>query len=51
MWVAVRKGESQSSGAGGAWSEILSGLKTLLETGRQLHSKVARHKSTTGSSA
>ena len=36
MWAAVMKGESESSGAGGGWSEILSGLKTLLETGQQL---------------
>jgi uncharacterized protein YndB with AHSA1/START domain len=36
MWSSVLKGESESSGAGGGWNEILSGLKTLLETGRQL---------------
>jgi hypothetical protein len=30
------RGESESNGAGGGWSEILSGLKTLLETGQQL---------------
>jgi len=29
-------GEGESNGAGGGWSEILSGLKTLLETGSQL---------------
>jgi uncharacterized protein YndB with AHSA1/START domain len=29
-------GEGESAGAGGGWSEILSGLKTLLETGAQL---------------
>jgi glyoxylase I family protein len=29
-------GEGESSGAGGGWNEILSGLKTLLETGAQL---------------
>ena len=29
-------GESESSGAGGGWNEIMSGLKTLLETGAQL---------------
>ena len=29
-------GESESKGAGGGWSEVLSGLKTLLETGSQL---------------
>lgn len=36
MWAAVMRGESESDGAGGGWSEILSGLKTLLETGEQL---------------
>ena len=36
MWAAVLRGESESAGAGGGWSEILSGLKTLLETGQQL---------------
>jgi len=36
IWAAVLRGESESSGAGGGWSEILSGLKTLLETGEQL---------------
>ncbi len=36
IWAAVLRGESESSGAGGGWNEILSGLKTLLETGRQL---------------
>jgi uncharacterized protein YndB with AHSA1/START domain len=36
MWAGVLRGESESSGAGGGWNEILSGLKTLLETGRQL---------------
>ena len=35
-WAAVLRGESESGGAGGGWSEILSGLKTLLETGQQL---------------
>jgi uncharacterized protein YndB with AHSA1/START domain len=29
-------GEHESGGAGGGWSEVLSGLKTLLETGAQL---------------
>jgi uncharacterized protein YndB with AHSA1/START domain len=29
-------GEADSEGAGGGWSEILSGIKTLLETGRAL---------------
>jgi uncharacterized protein YndB with AHSA1/START domain len=36
MWAAVLRGESESRGAGGGWNEILSGLKTLLETGQQL---------------
>lgn len=36
MWASVLRGESESNGAGGGWSEILSGLKTLLETGEQL---------------
>jgi uncharacterized protein YndB with AHSA1/START domain len=36
MWAAVLRGESEQSGAGGGWSEVLSGLKTLLETGQQL---------------
>jgi uncharacterized protein YndB with AHSA1/START domain len=35
-WASVLRGESESAGAGGGWSEILSGLKTLLETGEQL---------------
>jgi uncharacterized protein YndB with AHSA1/START domain len=34
--AAVSAGESESQGAGGGWPEILSGLKTLLETGQQL---------------
>jgi uncharacterized protein YndB with AHSA1/START domain len=29
-------GEHECHGAGGGWSEVLSGLKTLLETGAQL---------------
>jgi uncharacterized protein YndB with AHSA1/START domain len=36
IWAAVLRGEHESSGAGGGWNEILSGLKTLLETGEQL---------------
>ena len=36
MIAAVLAGESESQGAGGGWSEVLSGLKTLLETGAQL---------------
>ena len=35
-WAAVLRGEGEPAGAGGGWSEILSGLKTLLETGQQL---------------
>lgn len=34
--AAFVAGERESSGAGGGWNEILSGLKTLLETGAQL---------------
>ena len=33
---AVLAGELEAQGAGGGWSEVLSGLKTLLETGDQL---------------
>jgi uncharacterized protein YndB with AHSA1/START domain len=36
MWAAVLRGDHESSGAGGGWNEVLSGLKTLLETGHQL---------------
>ncbi|HUN34510.1 MAG TPA: SRPBCC domain-containing protein [Trebonia sp.] len=36
MWAAVLRGEGESGGAGGGWNEVLSGLKTLLETGQQL---------------
>jgi uncharacterized protein YndB with AHSA1/START domain len=36
MWASVMRGDAESTGAGGGWSEILSGLKTLLETGEQL---------------
>jgi uncharacterized protein YndB with AHSA1/START domain len=36
MIAAVLRGEGESGGAGGGWNEILSGLKTLLETGEQL---------------
>jgi hypothetical protein len=31
--AALIAGERESGGAGGGWNEILSGLKTLLETG------------------
>ena len=33
MWETVMRGDREQDGAGGGWSEILSGLKTLLETG------------------
>lgn len=36
MWAGVLRGDGEPHGAGGGWSEILSGLKTLLETGQQL---------------
>jgi hypothetical protein len=35
-------GELESGGAGGGWSETLSGLKTLLETGVQLRFQSGR---------
>jgi hypothetical protein len=34
--AAMVAGELESEGAGGGWSEVLSDLKTLLETGRPL---------------
>jgi uncharacterized protein YndB with AHSA1/START domain len=34
--ASVLAGEHESAGAGGGWTEVLSGLKTLLETGAQL---------------
>jgi hypothetical protein len=34
--AALVAGQHESQGAGGGWSEVLSGLKTLLETGAQL---------------
>lgn len=34
--AALVAGEWESQGAGGGWHEIVSGLKTLLETGAQL---------------
>ncbi|MDE3206179.1 MAG: SRPBCC domain-containing protein [Acidobacteriota bacterium] len=36
LWGTVLRGEAEAGGAGGGWAEILSGLKTLLETGEQL---------------
>lgn len=35
-FAAVLAGEQEGQGAGGGWNEVLSGLKTLLETGAQL---------------
>jgi uncharacterized protein YndB with AHSA1/START domain len=34
--AALLAGSNEATGAGGGWSEVLSGLKTLLETGVQL---------------
>jgi uncharacterized protein YndB with AHSA1/START domain len=34
--AAMVAGEMEDQGAGGGWSEVLSGLKTVLETGRPL---------------
>jgi uncharacterized protein YndB with AHSA1/START domain len=36
MYGSVLRGEGETGGAGGGWSEILCGLKTLLETGESL---------------
>ncbi|HLW76470.1 MAG TPA: SRPBCC family protein [Bryobacteraceae bacterium] len=36
MLASLVSGDRESEGAGGGWNEILSGLKTLLETGAQL---------------
>jgi uncharacterized protein YndB with AHSA1/START domain len=36
IWGAVTAGKKETEGAGGGWMEILSGLKTLLETGQML---------------
>lgn len=36
MIARVLAGQAESEGAGGGWSEILSGIKTLLETGSPL---------------
>ena len=36
MWAAVLRGDHEAGGAGGGWNEILSGLKTILETGEQM---------------
>ena len=34
--AALVAGEREAEGAGGGWSWVLSGLKTLLETGKSL---------------
>lgn len=34
--AALSSGEGEGQGAGGGWPEVLSGLKTLLETGQEL---------------
>jgi len=34
--AALLRGELEDQGAGGGWSFVLSGLKTLLETGAAL---------------
>jgi uncharacterized protein YndB with AHSA1/START domain len=36
LTAALLAGANESQGAGGGWSYVLSGLKTLLETGKQL---------------
>jgi uncharacterized protein YndB with AHSA1/START domain len=36
LWGSVAAGNDEDRGAGGGWNEILSGLKTLLETGQPL---------------
>ena len=36
VWAAVLAGQAEGQGAGGGWNEVLSGLKTLLETGEPL---------------
>lgn len=36
LWANVAAGNDEENGSGGGWNEILSGLKTLLETGEQL---------------
>jgi uncharacterized protein YndB with AHSA1/START domain len=36
--AALSSGEGAAQGAGGGWPEVLSGLKTLLETGESLRS-------------
>jgi uncharacterized protein YndB with AHSA1/START domain len=36
MLAALLAGEAEGEGAGGGWNEVLSDLKTLLETGKSL---------------
>ncbi len=36
LWGRVLAGEDEAGGSGGGWVEVLSGLKTLLETGEPL---------------
>jgi uncharacterized protein YndB with AHSA1/START domain len=36
--AALMRGDYESMGAGGGWAWVLSGLKTLLETGKELES-------------
>ncbi len=38
MWAALVSGAMEAEGAGGGWTAVLSGLKTLLETGEPLQS-------------
>jgi len=36
LWAHVLAGGDEAGGSGGGWNEVLSGLKTLLETGEPL---------------
>jgi len=38
VWAALVSGAMEAEGAGGGWVAVLSGLKTLLETGEPLQS-------------
>lgn len=40
--AAMVAGEMEDRGAGGGWNEVLSGLKTLLETGKPLRDRGER---------
>jgi uncharacterized protein YndB with AHSA1/START domain len=42
--AAMLEGQLEAFGAGGGWSEVLSGLKTLLETGVQLPFQSGPHR-------